>query len=197
MPSISSIAIESMIENHPRFYPGPKERIGETSHACVIPFAQQEMVQTFMEGMDRDMLSLIQSSTADLFKGVMNNILIEADKSIPKTGAGLVAKYKSKLDDLLNELFASWKQRCEQEHWGPIMSIVSALPKDELASMAESLVNLTKFKRRGSTQKESVGGPIDVAVITKGDGFVWVKRKHYFESALNPRAMARYTRGGT
>ena len=44
--------------------------------------------------------------------------------------------------------------------------------------------------------RETVGGPIDVAVITKGDGFVWVKRKHYFEAEYNPRVIARYQRGG-
>ncbi len=59
--------------------------------------------------------------------------------------------------------------------------------------MAETLVNLTKFKRRVSPQEESVGGPIDVAVITKADGMIWMKRKHYFEPGLNPRAMARYS----
>jgi len=70
------------------------------------------------------------------------------------------------------------------------------LLKDELAAMAEALVNLTKFKRRVSTARETVGGPIDVAVITKGDGFVWVKRKHYFSPDLNPRVIARYQHGG-
>lgn len=62
--------------------------------------------------------------------------------------------------------------------------------------MAEALVNLTKFRRRVTTARETVGGPIDVAVITKGDGFVWVKRKHYFEPEYNPRVIARYQRGG-
>ena len=66
------------------------------------------------------------------------------------------------------------------------------LPKDELAAMAEALVNLTKFRRRISQDRETVGGPIDVAVITKGDGFVWIKRKHYFDPALNPRIIAKY-----
>ena len=71
---------------------------------------------------------------------------------------------------------------------------VSSLPKDELGSMAEALVNLTKFRRRVSQERETVGGPIDVAVITKGDGFVWVKRKHYFDPRLNPRTMAQFRR---
>ena len=66
------------------------------------------------------------------------------------------------------------------------------LPKDELAAMAESLVNLTVFKRKVSKTVETVGGPIDVAVISKGDGFIWVKRKHYFEAELNQHFFANY-----
>jgi hypothetical protein len=65
-------------------------------------------------------------------------------------------------------------------------------PKDELGDMAEALVNLTKFRSRVTLERETVGGPIDVAVITKGDGFVWLKRKHYFDPKLNPRIMARF-----
>jgi len=60
--------------------------------------------------------------------------------------------------------------------------------------MAESLVSLTKFKRRISREQETVGGPVDVAVITKGDGFIWMKRKHYFAPEINPRYIARITK---
>ena len=42
---------------------------------------------------------------------------------------------------------------------------------------------------------ETVGGPIDVAVISKGDGFVWVKRKHYFPADLNNHFFRNYFRG--
>jgi hypothetical protein len=34
-------------------------------------------------------------------------------------------------------------------------------------------------------EAETVGGPIDVAIISKGDGFIWIKRKQYFDSKLN------------
>jgi len=66
------------------------------------------------------------------------------------------------------------------------------LPKDELAAMAESLVNLTSFKRKVTLETETVAGPIDVAVISKGDGFIWIKRKHYFKAELNPQFFANY-----
>ena len=67
----------------------------------------------------------------------------------------------------------------------PIVNIVASLPKDELANMAETLVSMTSFMRRVSSNLETVGGPIDVAVISKKDGFVWIDRKHYFNKEQN------------
>ena len=74
----------------------------------------------------------------------------------------------------------------------PILSVIVSLPKEELANLAEALVNLTSIKRRFSEELETVGGPIDVALITKGDGFVWIKRKHYFSAELNPHFINSY-----
>jgi hypothetical protein len=58
--------------------------------------------------------------------------------------------------------------------------------------MAEALVNLTSFKRRITAVAETVGGPIDVAVISKGDGFIWIRRKHYFKPELNHHFFSNY-----
>jgi hypothetical protein len=92
-----------------------------------------------------------------------------------------------------------WEKWTDWEHnkfVGPVLDIVGDLPKDDLAAMAESLVNLTSFKRRISPEMETVGGPIDVAVISKGDGFIWIKRKHYFSKELNPGFLTNYYRRG-
>ena len=73
-----------------------------------------------------------------------------------------------------------------------IIDAVNVLPKDELAELAESLVSLSSLKHRMSMDKETVGGPIDVAVISKGDGFIWIKRKHYFDRDRNPHFFDNY-----
>ena len=77
----------------------------------------------------------------------------------------------------------------------PVVRIVEGLPQSDLAAMAESLVNLTSFRRHVTPDAETVGGPIDVAVISRGDGFVWIKRKHYFQPELNPHFFRNYFRG--
>jgi hypothetical protein len=55
---------------------------------------------------------------------------------------------------------------------------VSALPRQDLAKMAEALVNLAAFlMRMTADQDETVAEPIDVALLSKGDDFTWIKHK--------------------
>ena len=39
---------------------------------------------------------------------------------------------------------------------------------------------------------ETVGGPIDVAIISKHDGFIWKKRKLYFDKDINQHFFENY-----
>jgi hypothetical protein len=58
------------------------------------------------------------------------------------------------------------------------MWAVDALPRQDLARMADALVGLTAFlMQMAADQEETVGGPIDVALLSKGEGFVWIKHK--------------------
>jgi hypothetical protein len=43
-------------------------------------------------------------------------------------------------------------------------------------------------------EAETVSSPIDVAVISKGEGFVWIKKKQYFDASLNPDVLRNYCR---
>jgi hypothetical protein len=66
----------------------------------------------------------------------------------------------------------------EQEKYRePLMDAVAALPRQDLAMMAEAFVSLMEFRlKMTADRRETVAGAIDVAVISKGEGFVWVKR---------------------
>jgi len=81
---------------------------------------------------------------------------------------------------------------CEKYYITPIVDATCFLSKSELASMAETLVNMVSFRKQVTMEAETVGGPIDVLVITKGDGPVWIKRKHYFNPELNHHFFSNY-----
>jgi hypothetical protein len=176
-PSIYSCNIHGRLGNCLIITNEHKEQISINHSAHIIPFAQSEMVSSFMEGIDpRFEEEIVEqlASIIDKIKTIVND------------------PYKKKMDKIRDDFFDYIVKFKKDIYINPIMDIVDSLQKTELAEMAESLVNLTSFKRHVSKESETVGGPIDVAVITKGDGFIWIKRKHYFEIKLNNHFLSNY-----
>ena len=73
-----------------------------------------------------------------------------------------------------------------------IEAAVEALTITELAQVASTLVSLSSFQQQMSLGRQTVGGPVDVAVISKGDGFIWIDRKQYFRPELNNQFFQNY-----
>jgi len=68
------------------------------------------------------------------------------------------------------------------------MSLVeAAMPIQDAIDLAEFLVDTTIQFSRFTPGAPLVGGPIEIAAITKHEGFKWIRRKHYFSEELNPR----------
>ncbi|MFB2583205.1 hypothetical protein ACEXQD_18305 [Herbiconiux sp. P15] len=61
-----------------------------------------------------------------------------------------------------------------------------AMPIQDAIDLAEFLVHATIQYVRFQPGAPTVGGPIEIATITKHEGFKWVARKHYFDRQLNP-----------
>lgn len=61
-----------------------------------------------------------------------------------------------------------------------------AMPIQDAIDLAEFLVDTTIRFVRFNTGENSVGGPIEIAAITKHEDFKWVKRKFYYKRELNP-----------
>jgi hypothetical protein len=192
----------TFIEMTTEGYVGQKVKIRETGKvdisrndsACIRAFAQKDMVQGFMNGADPKlvtaMVTMVAAGLVDSCQSVLDaygDDVYKNESIRKKITAAAIQRTKTMIGEFQKEssrLFSN-----------PIMSMVDLLPKDELANLAESLVSLTSLKRRVSRGAETVGGPIDVALISKGDGFVWIKRKHYFSTELNPQFIRNYMRG--
>ncbi len=160
--------------------------------AVIVPFAQREMVDTFMSGADPTCVATLTQSFQQILQQ-LPKIIIEK-YGFGTTNKEVISNITSDLDKLSVALREQFERFQKEKFIGPVLSSVGALPLDELASMAESLVSLTSFKRKVTMVQESVGGPIDVAVISKGDGFIWIKRKHYFSPELNHHYFSNATR---
>ncbi len=191
-PSYVSYSIWMKCGSFLKYSEGHKNKITLQNPANIVPFAQGEMVNLFMEGIDPTYQQVIFTTINELFKKFPEYVGDIIPKLNDEEKKQLIENLQQKNDMILKEFIKSLAVYRQQYHVQPILDVVTNLPRDELAGMAETLVNLTSFKRRVSMQAETVGGPIDVVVITKGDGFIWIKRKHYFKSELNPQFFANY-----
>ena len=191
-PSLESFHLEGIVYNKLKYKKHISQKIDFQTTASLIPFAQSEMVAIFMEGVDPSYRAVEQSYLSKIFSEyaviIVDNIKGYTVEEKKKLKGKLVGIGKEILKDLGKKL----GDYIEKTYSSPVTTVISMLPKDELAAMAESLVNLTSFKRKVTLESETVAGPIDVAVISKGDGFIWIKRKHYFKAELNAQFFANY-----
>ena len=187
-PRLISFQVEGIFNGVLKYKVNQVVQIDAVHAASIVPFAQQEMVHSFLTGIDPDLrneiINFIEKVTID-YPNITNEHVIDLEddhvQKMREIGKALSRHFKISLSSLMKEKFSD-----------PVISTVASLPKEELAAMAEALINLTSIKRRMSTQKETVGGPVDVAIISKGDGFIWIKRKHYFSSELNHNYFKNY-----
>ena len=163
------------------YRPEKKEEITNDNSATIIAFAQHEIVSSFMRGIHPALDDFIVKTTEKLFVNIFGAWF---NRDNPTATSKQRDHFINDAHKQIEMLFHSWRDKSDK-YWLPIINMVQFMPKDEMASMAEMLVNLTKFRQRISPDRETVGGPIDVALITKGDGFVWVKRKNYFPAEIN------------
>lgn len=155
-PSLSSFRIYSFIMDEFKYSLHQQARVGQGSNelkSTIIPFAQDDVVNTVVQGIDPQLSQFLVDQSA-VFDGLD----------------------KEKYNRIINNL--SEIQR--KVYIEPMLDMIALLPVEETSVIAETLMNLTSFKRKYSTSVETVGGPIDVLAITPSEGPIWVKRKHYF-----------------
>jgi hypothetical protein len=61
-----------------------------------------------------------------------------------------------------------------------------AMPIEDAIALAQFLVQVEASLSRFASGPPIVGGPIELAAVTKHEGFKWVQRKHYYSAELNP-----------
>jgi len=190
-PQLIPYNISLAVDNRLRYYVEEENsaHITNKNTAAIMPFAQTDVIDTILSGVDPSLDNIYLNNFRKSFVKYNNEIL----KIIGDTNPSLSAQIKALNIEELTKVYAESNHRIKATKYiRPLMNAVGTLSKEDLAEMAESLIYLTYLKRRITFAEESVGGPVDVAIISKGDGFIWIKRKHYFEPELNNHFFKNY-----
>lgn len=168
-PKILDFKLAELFENRLRIEIGKTGEIDNNTAAIIRPYAQRDMVDTFFQGIEPNLLKKLYSILDNEFDKLIKQLSTDytIDENILKT------EFEKTHNQIRRKLF----EYRDKKHVDPIVTTVSFLNKEGLIELAESLVNITSLKRKTSSEVETVGGPVDIALITKGDGFKWIKSK--------------------
>ncbi|HBR7504844.1 TPA: hypothetical protein L9358_001384, partial [Klebsiella pneumoniae] len=136
----------------------------------------EDEVFTFVRGFNNSIINFMGNTVSQL-----SNVILENLRERGVSDEISEQKLASLKDDIIDRV----QRYCDENFTQKVTNMLTSLSKKDLSYMAESLVNLSAFKLKISDSYETVGGPIDVAIISKTDGFVWIKRKLYFDKNLN------------
>lgn len=133
--------------------------IEKPSH--IESFAMDDMANTFMFGMGA-------TTRYSILKNFLA-CLIDVRKECEKNGNPIPAA-----DDFVEKKFTQFNEFLVKDgtknHFSPLTMAIGSLAPDEMANLAETLISLESLKERVTRPSESVGGPIDIAVLTKAEG---------------------------
>jgi hypothetical protein len=172
-PSLCRFHIDGILDGKIRYTLKEDIDISELRPAHIKPLCQTDVMDTFLLGVNPKLEEMfIEQTSSQIEKYVNsmeNNLFANGMKDI------VSAKISEKANDIIHKV-------CKREIKNNIDSFYKSiewLPIRELSLLAESLINITSIKRMvlADQNNATVGGPVDVSVITKSEGFKWLKKK--------------------
>ncbi len=153
--------------------------ITNDNRSYICPFAQSDVMLTLLKGIAPDFFEKIdethQKSIATTKQRVID-VAVEAGVL-----DDVIAKMKEvELDKIRNTHDEEIMSFIREEYVNGILDVGDSISIDDMANVTEGLISVTNLQRHFSSSDESVGGSIDaidVAVITRSEGFILVKHK--------------------
>ena len=161
-PSLFEYRVGTVAAGKLRYAKVDEARVG-ASDAVVVPFAQRGTIDMILGG---------------IHPGLRDKLIDDIENWMPNGHKNGKAKNPERTEKRKKDFAEYLRKETLQAYDQPFMGAVAALPRRDLAKMAEALVALTAFLMRMTVdQDETVAEPIDVALLSKCEGFIWVKHK--------------------
>lgn len=190
-PSLVHFRVGGVIADRLVTFQRELHKVTHEKPAILLPLAQTTEATTFLMGIDPTVKQLIEvwwDQWLESLGWVAEKFIEQSIPNIPEADRTTL---RETFDDYAQNSWGEFAQYMNNLHrrlrFAPIEKSAEFLSKGELASLAENLVGLASLRARIAIDRaETVGGETDVAVVSHGDGFVWSKRKHYFDLETNP-----------
>ena len=182
-PSLVCVRVILGFDGHLAYYIRPEDnvRISDELPYAVLPFAQTDVIQTLLYGLDpklgyslcKTAETILDSMKSEVDFQMMINDAEEEEREV----LGRI-----EICDLVADFRTSVQRITYGSRKTEMLNVLEDMPVNEMARFAEYLVYMTEVKRHINFAEEGVGGLVDLAVITRDKGFTWLNRKGWYDA---------------
>lgn len=162
-PGVIDFQIGSVTAGKLRYCLCDERYVTVQDSAFIAPFAQSNVIDLFYRGIAPE----VEERLCEM---VGRTVASKLESSGIQVG-------RKAIQSVRREIRKNLAKEIEAAYSAPQVAALDPLSGDSLAEAAETLVSLTVLRKHLSMdEQETVGGKVDVAVLSKGNGFRWVKR---------------------
>ena len=154
-------------------------KISDEKPVAICPFAQKDIMEALLTSIEPYFYKHVCEEAEQIYERIFDRLKFSVPSSpeqrndLEKILDGV--KYK----DLIRQ-FQRFGKNLRSTERGQWLKALRDYDLQDMARLAENLIAMTSFERHMTFSPEGVGGPIDLAVITKNEGFTWLNRKSWY-----------------
>ncbi len=167
-PSICKYEVIGISKSKLQWQPCGCASISDEHESNILTSGQSDIIYAIEFGIQDDRVGVIRRKFQDLIDNLLNENMLDSLKSKINYPA-----IRQEITDIITE--------SGRKHLRQHLEAIKQFDLQKMACLAENLIKATELHRKISSRQESVGGLVDLAVITREDGFQWLNRKSWYE----------------
>jgi len=154
------------------------DAIDSDTRSKIRVFADSEVTNAFIRGIDFNLERRVYGALTMLMHGLVDHVIGAFPNADPALRENVRRQFQTNHIPQYFDAFRGMIGDYQQHAFiNPVLRVLEIASRNELAETARELVSLNVFKKRIMAQKQTVGGAIDVAVISREGGFQWQSRQ--------------------
>lgn len=167
-PSICQYEVTGINKSKLQWQLSGSANISGEQESNIFTSGQSDIIDAIELGIQNERIGIIRKRFQTLIEDLLTQNLL--DSLIGKIDYPTI---RQEVADLIRE--------SGKEHLRQHLEAIKQFDLQKMACLAENLIKATELHRKITFRQEGVGGLIDLAVITREDGFQWLNRKSWYE----------------
>lgn len=177
-PSVVTYTLSAVVGGIVKRGMTDETRIDGQMHATITLFADSEVTYAFLRGIELDLEARIYGTMHATSQSLVDQVVNSFSDVDPAQRESIRRQFHSQqVPQAIRRCYDAISRYQQENYINPMLSVLEIATRQDLAETAHELVALNIFKKRIMAQKQTVGGAIDVAVISRDGGFTWWKRQ--------------------